>query len=475
MSESIQAVAHLLVTPDNPPRPDGDGMDHERCAALHNAIYKHGWIASGRDAEDFLRQSRPYLESHPSLAQDDFLHPSVLAFLRAARALPDNHEINLFYHLLGLTYEPGGRDYCFPDSDQSLLLYGTAWSYGNDGLVYDQNTHTAILHLNMTDDLTPEQLWQPLECILTVWIEMVQRQKVVAILANVVKTSYEKTEGGEFRRIEGPPRDPATGAKRNGSAAEPWTIVPWASQDLEECLELWIMIVKLIEEKMGLREAEQTETLLELSTLDRARIPNGFAREFLSRAQHPRFQYVAPGLRTPSASEFATQPFVDTNGDDGNEDEVPAILLFRGDAVVSARELSWLGFPAQRLEVECPTGLYLNGCDRASQYPQEDGCSLVLPFGFEAAGWTDAMWAKKSDYSPANKCDDLLQAGVNPYNDIHSVQLQGFLENVYTNVESGYWVVDEHGVAGGLDKYRAADTEQGWSKYYVQLGPGGYW
>ncbi|KAK5696634.1 hypothetical protein LTR97_007938 [Elasticomyces elasticus] len=475
MLESIQAVSHLLVTPDNPPTTDGDGMDHERCAALHNAILKHGWVTSGRDAEGFLRESHPYLEFHPSLAQDDFLHPSVLAFLRAARALPGNHETNLFYHLWALNYEPGGRDYCFPDSDQSLLLYGTAWSYGNDGLVYDQNTHTAILHLHMTDDLTPEQPWQPLECILTVWIEMIQRQKVVAIPANVGKMSYESIEGGGYRRIEGPQRDPATGAKRNDCAAEPWTVVPWSSQDLEECLELWIMIVKLIEEKMGLRDAEQTETLLKLPTLANARIPNGFAQEFLCRAQRPRFQYIAPGLRAPSASEFATQPFIDTNGDDGNEDEVPPILLFRGNAVVSARELSWLGFPAQQSAVDCPNGLYLNGCGRSTQYPQEDGCSLILPFGFEAAAWKDALWAKKGDYSPANKCDDLLQADVNPYNDIHPVQLQAFLENVYTNVESGYWVVDEHGVAGGLDKYREADTEHGWSKYYVQLGPGGYW
>ncbi|KAK5713398.1 hypothetical protein LTR17_017579 [Elasticomyces elasticus] len=472
MSGPIQAVAHLLVTPDNPPRTDGDGMDHERCAALHNAIYKHGWIASGRDAADFLRQSRPYLDFHPSLAQDDFLHPSVLAFLRAARALPDNHEINFFYHLSSLTYEPGNHEASFPDSDQTLTLYNTAWSYAGK---YDQNTHAAILHLDITDDLVPEQPWQPLECILTVWIEMIQRQKVVAIPADVGKTSYEKTEGGEFRRVEGPQRDPATGVKRNGCAAEPWTIVPWSSQDLEECLELWIMILKLVEEKMGLREAEQTETLLELSTLDRARIPDGFAREFLSRAQRPRFQYIAPGLRAPSASEFATQPFVDTNGDEGNEDEVPAILLFRGDAVVSTEELFWPGFRPQSSAVECPSGLYLNPCDRTYRYPQEDGCILILPFGFEAAAWKDALWAKKSDYSPANKCDDLLQAGVNPYNDIHPVQLQAFLENVYTNVESGYWVVDEHGVAGGIDKYKEAETEHGWSKYYVQLGPGGYW
>jgi len=124
MSEVLDAVAHLLVTPENPPQ-DVDGMDYERCAALHNAILKHGWVRSGRGANDFDQQSRPWLELNPATAEDDFLHPSILDFFRSARVLTDHHQVNLFYNVWGINYGPRGHEYCFPDEDQSFLLYGT--------------------------------------------------------------------------------------------------------------------------------------------------------------------------------------------------------------------------------------------------------------------------------------------------------------------------------------------------------------
>ena len=38
MSGPLDRAQTLLVTPDNPPRDNIDGMDSERCAALHNAV-----------------------------------------------------------------------------------------------------------------------------------------------------------------------------------------------------------------------------------------------------------------------------------------------------------------------------------------------------------------------------------------------------------------------------------------------------
>ncbi|TKA76071.1 hypothetical protein B0A55_05700 [Friedmanniomyces simplex] len=470
MFEVLQEVSHWLVTDENPPR-DVDGMDHERCAALHNAIFKHGWICSGRDAEDFLPQSLPYLGLDPHLAQDGLLHPSVLAFLRSARALPADHQVHFFYNVAGLNLDYGGHDYCFPDSDHTLTLYGCYPEHAGqpDGLVYDQDMHKAIMHFDRTDELTPEQPWQWLESILTVWIEMIQRQKIVALPADVGKVSYENVADGGVRRVEGPPRDPATGAKRLEFAMEPWTIVPWATQDLEESLKLWGMVVVSIEQEMGLGESEQFDTVLDTATLDRARVPDGFARDFLSQARKPRFTFIAPGLRVPTQSDFATQPFLDQDREPANEDELPAILLFRSEALVSTRQLFWFGFRPSNPPLECPGGLYLNPCDRSYRYPQEDGCNLLLPFELTSG------WARKSDHSSASQRDDLLQSGVNPYNDLHPVQLQAFLETVYRCVEDGRWEVDESGVADGIDKWRDADTGHGWADYFLPLGPGKYW
>ena len=64
---------------------------------------------------------------------------------------------------------------------------------------------------------------------------------------------------------------------------------------------------------------------------------------------------------------------------------------------------------------------------------------------------------------------------LDPYNTIHSVQLQAFLENVYWNIQRENWTVDAAGVAGGIDVWKDADTEQRWYSYLVPLGPGRYW
>ncbi|KAK5701319.1 hypothetical protein LTR17_022691 [Elasticomyces elasticus] len=468
MSDVLEAVEHLLVTPENPPQ-DVDGMDHERCAALHNAILKYGWVRSGRDADDFDQQSRPWLELHPLTAEDDFLHPSILDFFRSARALLDDQQVNLFYNVWGINHSPRGHEYCFPDEDQSLLLYGTHPSLASqiDGLVYDQGTHKAIMHFDITDELDPEQPWQPLESILTAWIEMIQRCKVVALPDDVGTTTNAIAEGGGILEIPGPRQDPLTGAKRRDFQMKPWTIVPWTPKDLEESVELWGMLVKSIEQKMGLEDSSHAGQLLDAQTLDSASIPDGFARKFLSQVARPRFEYIAPGLRVPTAEDFIFQPFIDANWQQHDEDDVPAILLFRGDPLVDANELTWI--QANTTTPQCPCGVYLSPCDKYDPYPQQDGFALILPFDLNSG------WAKKSDYGVVQAKDHLYQSGVNPYNPRHPAQLQAFLENAYLQLQDGHWGVDRDGVTGGLDLWKEADTAEKWSNYAVQVGPSRYW
>jgi len=325
------------------------------------------------------------------------------------------------------------------------------------------------MHFDIMDELTPEQPWQPLESILTVWIEMIQRKKIVALPDKVGKQTYENLDDGSVRVIEGPERDPATGAKRLDGATSPWTIVPYALKDLEETLEVWGMAVDIIEQKMGLPKVEQSDRFLDVEALDAARIPDGFARKFLSQARRPRFKFIAPGLCVPTKEDFFTQPFIHQIADLEDEDNLPPMLLFRGDATVDTEPLDWFGFQPDLRDFKCPCGVYLNACQRSYRYPQEDGCTLVLPFKL------DAGWAKKSDFSRVDNNDSLLQSGINPYIDAHPVQLQALVENVYRHIQREDWEVDANGVAGGIDKWNDADTEQEWSKYFVNLGPGRYW
>jgi len=136
MSAPLQRIAHLLVTPENPPRDDIDGMDSERCAALHNAIFEHGWINSGRTAESFQDHTETMFE-HLALEERQRLHPSLQAFFRKARILSRNlQDMNFFYnvHGLSLSWE---KDWYDSDPNRLPTLYGAheAMATKLDGLV----------------------------------------------------------------------------------------------------------------------------------------------------------------------------------------------------------------------------------------------------------------------------------------------------------------------------------------------------
>lgn len=54
-SSPLEDVKHLKVSDINLPTSSPDGLDFDRCSALHNAIVKHQWQASGRDPATLLR------------------------------------------------------------------------------------------------------------------------------------------------------------------------------------------------------------------------------------------------------------------------------------------------------------------------------------------------------------------------------------------------------------------------------------
>lgn len=51
----------------------------------------------------------------------------------------------------------------------------------------------------------------------------------------------------------------------------------------------------------------------------------------------------------------------------------------------------------------------------------------------------------------------------------HDVQLKFVLRRWVELVESGYWEVDANGVAGGIEKWRDADTAEHWQKYKLPV------
>lgn len=320
---------------------------------------------------------------------------------------------------------------------------------------HDQNTHLAAMHWDVEDAFDITLTGQKLECYLTVYIEMILRHKVVA-LDNAVDRDpiLQRAEDGGFR------------------------MVPTGPADLSDCLRVWKMLVESIESKMGLATHEVERALYSERACEAAGISDGFAKQFLTKAQKPRFRFIAPGLRLLDEVELIAQPFQEAHQHESlaasQQEQIMPILLSRGEDMSSTSHLSF-GWPYsdvgshKAMVSECPVGLYLDPCVKTTGLPFEDACRLILPFGFTGT------WARRSDNTPAQKYDDLLQSGNNAYIQEHGTQLQAVLENAYGNVERGHWEVDQDGVSGGINVWKDADTEARWRSYWVPVGPGRYW
>jgi hypothetical protein len=120
-----------------------------------------------------------------------------------------------------------------------------------------------------------------------------------------------------------------------------------------------------------------------------------------------------------------------------------------------------------------PAGVYTNTPGGINQVFQ-NGCRLILPFKFGSNGrprLSDlevfGMISLDDDAKPEDVDSDLYQPGYNGFVPVHSVQLHKVLSNWAERVESGDWDVTEDGVAGGLDRFREADTEENWEKYWI--------
>jgi len=136
MSTPLERVQHLLVTPQNPPR-EIEELDFQHCIELHNAILEHGWLSSGRSAEDFQSQCTPYYE-RAAEEIDEKCSTSLKAFFQGARDVPPGESrFNFFYNVSVLDCAFGWHDYYTEDENRMLRLYTvSAGLFGDpDGLV----------------------------------------------------------------------------------------------------------------------------------------------------------------------------------------------------------------------------------------------------------------------------------------------------------------------------------------------------
>ncbi|KAK1034034.1 hypothetical protein LTS16_015738 [Friedmanniomyces endolithicus] len=304
-------IAKHRVTPTNPPNEKfSQGLDVDRCAALHNTLMLYGWIASGLALASLQKKS--WWSRHGSQSLLKVLRPELVRFLGK---IFDVEGHCFFYHLRGLARPgemmmlgevledeelgrglAGGRGKGLVGEEEEggkwrfVVLYATPEALVSHpaGLVYDQLAHRAILMptYHHVFDLRDKGLpWQSLETVLSAYIDMVEAEKVLALHAEVHAAS-------------------------NGiPGLLPWLAQPYTQSDLTSCLETWQKLVFAIEKKAEIQRSDDLARLCSRSALDAANVPKGFAHDLLLHATSSSIWFIAPGIRLPKVEEFIYQPF----------------------------------------------------------------------------------------------------------------------------------------------------------------------
>lgn len=107
VSEALEEVRHLRVSEAYPVTSTEEHLDFERCAALHNAIVKHGWVASGREMASIPARPVWSDETVPEGAQDR-LHPDVIEFLKRCLTLDSDPGKTYNFFLFTIDLNPAG-------------------------------------------------------------------------------------------------------------------------------------------------------------------------------------------------------------------------------------------------------------------------------------------------------------------------------------------------------------------------------
>jgi hypothetical protein len=320
--------------------------------------------------------------------------------------------------------------------------------------------------------------WQPLESVLSVYLDMIERGKAVALHKSVqeVPPTFQVAQAdGSLSKIYAfppaqPQRDPATGAKRTGRVYNPWVIVPYTAKDLQDTLDAWAQLVQAIEERMPSPppRVDAVHGLYEDSVLrDGGMLIDGFATRVFAGGRQPRFKYLAPGLRLPTADELISGPFRDLEDTDMPIKPIPILLAN------STAQTPWFADHVDQIAA----GLYLDGSEREGPSPFEDGSRLVLPYAIGGNGFAETCDGAGIDHRIGDS--ELYQIGWNPFILQHAVQLRSMLSRFHDYVVTGVWSVGEHGVTNPIERFQQADaSEASWGNashpgYMFKLGPGG--
>lgn len=304
---------------------------------------------------------------------------------------------------------------------------------------------------------THEWGWLPLEVILDAYLQMHDEGKAEALPPSRLK---------DFR-------------SNYPYAMDPWIpLHQYTETDINRTVTAFQRLVNAIDSRLE-NYNECTSSYMDLPwhdpvTLTQDFIPrDSFAHRFLQAISQwkVRFRYIAPGIRLPAASEFLDQP-IKVFGDSryrhvGRYPGDCPLRIFQIDAEYPAHDRVY--------NLDLHTGFYIDRVVQISTLFWSNGCRVLLPFGIGAKGWARQSNGEPfgvNDFDerakPQDKNGTVYQAGLtNGITNHHFVQIDKVFNNWADRVEMGDWDVTKDGVAGGIEKFKEADTEEHWKKYWI--------
>ncbi|KAK3378990.1 hypothetical protein B0T24DRAFT_646753 [Lasiosphaeria ovina] len=431
------------------------------------------------------------------------LSPSVTAFLDSI-TIVDGVDIPFFFWDCVFGEAGDAALNATNSGPRFLTLYPTYSGMASKpaGLVYDQRRHAAVVALDMFDlDFCTRQgddfqlviiedLWHPLETVLTNWIHLIHIGKVAAVAPDV--DDYEAL----------------------GEKVGPWAWHTYSAAQVASAVAAFDRLTHAIEQRMTsagwplppLPEDEKdAHLLLTDANLDAASVPREcFVRSLLTQVRRPRFRTIAPGLLVPldaaafaASQTFTTMAKANNDDDDDNDDGddrknpqteprdpvIPPVLIFQAADGRTAH----LGWKKSRYEVvnpfhpqefalrddqRVPAGLYGESVSRPQPGSAEEGFRLVLPFAVGAphgSGWEASARKSGGERLEHWTLADLFQHGFKPFGGEpwRAQRLERLLDRWRELVEDGVWTVGSGGVEGSIDTFKNANYGEQWRDYWI--------
>lgn len=307
--------------------------------------------------------------------------------------------------------------------------------------------------------------WYRLETLLSSYIDLIERGKVVALHHSIIKPGdrIKLAGGGTISRdehLDPPPlQDPVTGARRTFPSRDPWVLAPYAKQDLSDALDAWRDLAVTINQKspepLNLEALFDGQGLYPEEVLLSAGIrTDSFAWEFFRNAQKPLLTHLGPGLRLVTATELVENPFKTSQGNSSD----PENTRFPVPILVGEIEAdNWFEHTFTDVR-KIPYGLYLDLCYVDSYFAVEDGSRLVLPFALGANGIATTADGQKIKKRSPHAHAELYQLGAHPWRPSHSSQLHAILDAFGRHIEAGDWRVGPQGVEEPCTIFEEADS-----------------